>query len=203
MLYARPRAATIRAAGPGMLWGLDRRGFRSVQMFSSNVDLTKLLRRMDILSSLPFNSLQTLMNHMVEQSFGGGEFVFRQVCKQLPTAILFSLPCSLDLNAWRLALQGDEGHSMYVIMSGRAVVTKTQPVSIDSPRRSHEVQEEEMMQLEAEMYFGERALLDNAARAASVQALTPLKCMVIDRGTFERLLGPLQHIIDADRQRRE
>ena len=92
---------------------------------------------------------------------------------------------------------------MYVIMSGRAVVTKTQPVSIDSPRRSHEVQEEEMMQLEAEMYFGERALLDNAARAASVQALTPLKCMVIDRGTFERLLGPLQHIIDADRQRRE
>ena len=78
LLYAKPRAATVCAAGPGMLWGLDRRGFRSVQMFSSGVDLTKLLRKMDILSSLPFNSLQTLMNHMTEQIIGGGECVFRQ-----------------------------------------------------------------------------------------------------------------------------
>ena len=171
LLYAKPRAATVRAAGPGMLWGLDRRGFRSVQMFSSNVDLAKLLRRMDILSSLPFNSLQTLMNHMTEQSFGGGEHIFRQ---------------------------GDEGDSMYVILSGTAVVTKAPATG---PREDEH--DEEMMQLEAEMYFGERALLDNAPRAASVQALTPLKCMKIDRATFERLLGPLQHIIDADRQRRE
>ena len=78
LLYAKPRAATIRASEEGLLWGLDRRGFRSVQMSGSNVDLTKLLRRMDILASLPFNSLQTLMNHMQEHTFGAGEMVFRQ-----------------------------------------------------------------------------------------------------------------------------
>ena len=175
LLYAKPRAATIRAAGPGMLWGLDRRGFRSVQMFSSNVDLTKLLRRMDILSSLPFNSLQTLMNHMVEQTFGAGEQCFGQ---------------------------GDEGDFMYVIMSGTAVVTQTKGV-LRPDDMSEEGEEEEIMQLEAESYFGERALLDNAPRAAAVRAITPLKCVKIDRTTFERLLGPLQHIIDSDRQRRE
>jgi CRP-like cAMP-binding protein len=180
LLYAKPRAATIRASGPGMLWGLDRKGFRSVQMFSSNIDLMKLLRKMDILSSLPFNSLQTLMNHMVEQSFGGGEFVFHE---------------------------GDDGDSMYVILCGTAVVTKAKAAVHSRTQlvdgQDHEEGEEEMMQLEAEMYFGERALLDNAPRAASVQSLTPLKCMKIERATFERLLGPLQQIIDADRQRRE
>ena len=143
-------------------------------MFSSNVDLTKLLKRMEVLSSLPFNSLQTLMNHMVEQNFGGGEYVFRQ---------------------------GDLGDSMYVIMSGTACVTKTR--SPLASEQDADVCEEEVMQLEEEMYFGERALLDNAPRAASVRAITSLKCMAIDRATFERLLGPLQHIIDADRQRRE
>ena len=56
------------------------------------------------------------------------------------------------------------------------------------------------MQLE-ESATGERALLDNTPRAASVKAITKLKCMAIDRATFERLLGPLQTIIDCDRQR--
>ena len=66
-------------------------------MFSSGVDLTKLLRRMDVLSSLPFNSLQTLMNHMTEHNYRGGEYVFRQ---------------------------GEVGNTMYVIMQGSAAVIK-------------------------------------------------------------------------------
>ena len=169
LLYAKPRAATVRASSSGMLWGLDRRGFRSVQMFSSGVDLTKLLRRMEVFKSLPFNSLQTLMNHMKEQNFRGGEYVFQQ---------------------------GDEGDTMYVIMQGSASVIKN-GCEHDSDDKA------ELMQLEEEMYFGERALLDNVPRTASVRAITALKCMVIDRPTFERLLGPLQHIIDSDRQRRE
>ena len=173
LLYAKPRAATIRAASTGKLWGLDRRGFRSVQMFSSGVDLTKILRRMDVLASLPFNQLQTLMNHMVEYNFSGGEYVFHQ---------------------------GDVGNTMFVIVQGNAIVTKA--ISASSSVLDDE-NEEEVMQLDEEMYFGERALIDDMPRAASVRALTSLKCMGIDRTTFERLLGPLQHIIDADRQRRE
>ena len=172
LLYAKPRAASVVASEEGTLWGLDRRGFRSVQMFSTGVDLTKLLRKMDILSSLPFNSLQLLMNAMQEVSYHGGEYVFR---------------C------------GDKGDSMYVIMRGNAIVTKPAALGADEA----EDDEEEIMQLEEHMYFGERALLDNAPRAASVRAITPLQCMCIDRATFEKLLGPLQGIIDADRQRRE
>ena len=173
LLYAKPRAATIRAASTGMLWGLDRRGFRSVQTLSSNVDLTKLLRRMDIFSSLPFQSFQTLMNHMVEQNFRGGEYVFRQ---------------------------GDTGDTMFIITQGSASVLKSMGHDTFG---DDEEEKDEVMQLEEEMYFGERALLDNEPRKASVRAITALKCMAIDRTTFERLLGPLQQIIDVDRQRRE
>ena len=175
LLYAKPRAASVVASEEGTLWGLDRRGFRSVQMFSTGVDLTKLLRKMDILSSLPFNSLQLLMNAMQEVSFHGGEHVFR---------------C------------GDKGDSMYVIMRGNAVVTKPS-AALGADEAAEDDEEEEIMQLEEHSYFGERALLDNAPRAASVRAITPLQCMCVERATFEKLLGPLQAIIDADRQRRE
>lgn len=101
--------------------------------------------------------------------------------------------------------EGDQGDKMYVIMHGTAVVTKARSASSWQARVQEDTEDEgdEIMQLDEEMYFGERALLDNAPRAASVRALRKLQCMAIDRATFERLLGPLQHIIDADRQRRE
>ena len=31
LMYAKPRAATVRCAQAGVLWGLDRAGFRTVQ----------------------------------------------------------------------------------------------------------------------------------------------------------------------------
>ena len=133
LLYAKPRAATIRAASAGMLWGLDRRGFRSVQMFSTSVDLTKLLRRMELLSSLPFNSLQTLMNHMVERRFHSGEHVYRQ---------------------------GALGDTLYVIVQGSALMSR-RASSAGAPSDSDgdgDEGEEETASLEEEMHFGERAL---------------------------------------------
>jgi len=43
--------------------------------------------------------------------------------------------------------------------------------------------------MKAGEYFGERALLTNQKRAANVKAVGLLKVAVIDRATFERLLG--------------
>ena len=60
---------------------------------------------------------------------------------------------------------------MYVILSGTAVVTKTRSSahSLTMTRQGRlegigEDNEEEVMQLEEECYFGERALLDNTPR---------------------------------------
>ena len=57
--------------------------------------------------------------------------------------------------------------------------------------------------LRAGQYFGERALLTNAPRAANVVARGPVKALYINRDAFEEVLGPLQAIIDEDRKWRE
>ena len=50
--------------------------------------------------------------------------------------------------------------------------------------------------LTAGEYFGERALLLGEPRAANVTAVTKTVVMVLDRETFNSLLGPLREVID-------
>ncbi len=44
-------------------------------------------------------------------------------------------------------------------------------------------------------YFGERALLTDAPRAATVTAVADTRCLVMDRAAFVRLMGPLTDIL--------
>jgi len=75
---------------------------------------------------------------------------------------------------------GEKGESMYIIESGEAVATQV------SKKDKKEV---ELNRMKPGEYFGERALLTNQKRAANVKAVGTLKVAVIDRATFERLLG--------------
>jgi hypothetical protein len=45
LMYAKPRNATIMAAEPGVLWALDRLGFRRVQMHAAPIDALRTLRK--------------------------------------------------------------------------------------------------------------------------------------------------------------
>lgn len=64
--------------------------------------------------------------------------------------------------------------------------------------------QEFIMKLGLNSYFGERALLSGDKRAANVLAVsTRVDCYSIGRNEFEEVLGPLQLIIDADRIKRE
>ena len=47
-------------------------------------------------------------------------------------------------------------------------------------------------------YFGELALLYDQPRAATVVAATACVCATLERDAFERLLGPVQHILTRD-----
>jgi CRP-like cAMP-binding protein len=44
-------------------------------------------------------------------------------------------------------------------------------------------------------YFGERALLTDAPRAATVTAVIDTRCLAMDRAAFVRLMGPLTDLL--------
>ena len=93
--------------------------------------------------------------------------------------------------------QGEHSETFYVIMEGKVRCTKK-----EHPDDAAEVAAE-LMTLGEGQYFGERALLQAAPRAANVIASGSLKCLYISKDAFEEVLGSLQGIINDDRANRE
>jgi len=79
--------------------------------------------------------------------------------------------------------EGEEGHEFFIIEKGEVKCTK-EGVAVEVSRR-----------LTTGDYFGERALLTDEARAATVTATADCVCQCLDRATFKRLLGPLDAIM--------
>jgi hypothetical protein len=85
--------------------------------------------------------------------------------------------------------QGEEGNTFYILYDGEVSFT---------------VDGGEVKKLEASLkqrtaeFFGERALLNNDKRAATVKVVSgTAKALALDRDSFDLLLGPLQHILDS------
>lgn len=82
--------------------------------------------------------------------------------------------------------EGDQGDVFYFIEKGEAIATKT----VEAGKAPVEV-----MQYSPGDYFGERALIENAPRAANVIAKTDLSVVSLDRHSFKRLLGPIEELL--------
>ena len=85
--------------------------------------------------------------------------------------------------------QGEEGDAFYIITSGTAEVLRAEDASqLRHPRK--------LADLQAWSSFGERALLKKQARFAGIRASSPvLRCLSVDRGGFERVLGPPEKLL--------
>lgn len=79
--------------------------------------------------------------------------------------------------------EGDKGRKFYILKEGSAKVV---------------IGGEEVGKLETGQYFGEMALLDDEVRKASVISMTNCECFVLDRPTFNRILGSLQSILERE-----
>lgn len=81
--------------------------------------------------------------------------------------------------------QGNEADGMYFIESGMIRVTIQKP----------DGEEEEVGRHSTGKYFGELALIENKPRSANVHAIGKVKVAFLERGSFERLLGPCLDIM--------
>ncbi len=84
--------------------------------------------------------------------------------------------------------QGDPGDLFYIIKDGEAVVYQ-----------KTEQGEKKVNHLFKSDFFGERALLSNEPRTATVEAKTKLVCLTLDRKTFVEVLGPLEDIMNREK----
>jgi serine/threonine protein phosphatase PrpC/CRP-like cAMP-binding protein len=94
--------------------------------------------------------------------------------------------------------QGDVGNTFYVIQEGAVICTIWEEDKETKKKISREV-----LRLKKNQYFGERALLNDAPRAANVISVGRTKLLQVGRREFEEVLGSLQDMIEADRQQRE
>jgi len=80
-----------------------------------------------------------------------------------------------------------------MVMEGEAVASKL----IDGHQK-------EVMKYASGDYFGERALLKNEPRAATVTAKSnPTKVMLLDWKSFNRMLGPIDDILSRNMENYE
>jgi len=92
------------------------------------------------------------------------------------------------------------GDAMYIVSSGECICTKepTKQTKIKYPNKPcHEESGNIIVAtLKKTGVFGERALLTDEARAATVRTIIPTVCLRIDKESFNLLLGPLQDIME-------
>lgn len=165
LMYNCPRAATVKAATEGCLWALDRKTFKHI-LVDSNQKKRRLYE--EFLENVPVLSKLTMPERaMVADCLVSQTFDDGDVVIE----------------------QGEESTSsskFYIIEEGEAVALqipdgKTDPVEVGRMKRKD--------------YFGERALLTDQPRAASVVAVGTLKVVTMDRATFERLLGECRDVM--------
>jgi small-conductance mechanosensitive channel/CRP-like cAMP-binding protein len=109
-----------------------------------------VLRSIPIFRSLPLDAAQRLAPLLKHAMFAPGEFVIRQ---------------------------GDEGDSMYVLITGTA------DVHIESESGVSEY----VATLESGQFFGEMSLLTGEQRTANVIAMTASECLVVDKASLTQL----------------
>ena len=100
----------------------------------------------------------------------------------LPEPMLMDLTRKLQIVHYAagetILRQGDRSDRFYIVTRGEVAVTC----------RGESGQEVELSTLSAGEYFGEIGLLSQAPRTASVRARTAVELLVLDRGTFQKLV---------------
>lgn len=92
-----------------------------------------------------------------------------------------------------VVVQGDVGDKFYIIENGTAIVTQSDANGVVR----------QVGELHKGDYFGELALITDKPRQATVTAKGTLRVAALDKGAFDRLLGPCLHILKRNTENYE
>lgn len=81
--------------------------------------------------------------------------------------------------------QGEMGDKFFILEDGKAKALKTFDDNVTN----------EVLNYSEGDYFGELALMRDEPRAATVKAITDCTFLSLERGSFKRLLGPLENML--------
>jgi CRP-like cAMP-binding protein len=165
LLRNNPRAATVVAATPLELFGLDRDNFLAAVTGSED------LRNSDVRPS-PDTGSEAWTTSALASALG-----LISLFSRIDNAGLHRLAEACEFEMWnpgsRLTVQGSEDRSLFVVLSGTATVL---------------VDDEVVGQVQSGDSFGEIALLHEVPRRATIQAVSPMTTSRLDR---ENLFGAL------------
>lgn len=174
LLYNTPRNATIITTATTVLWAVDRFTFRRVLR---NISADKLKSYEKFLANVPL---------LAPLSFTERSKIAEALDEQTFQEGEVVVKQQKEDSEIRSA------DAMYIVQSGRATVTRT--VGTETY---------EVKKLKAGDAFGERSLLTNEPRSATVAADTALELLRLDRHAFFLLLGPLEDILKQRVERYE
>lgn len=88
----------------------------------------------------------------------------------------------------KVIVEGDRGDLFYIVKDGEAIVYQN---TAQGQRKVNHLFKAD--------FFGERALLSDEPRMATVEAYTKLVCLTLKRDTFTEILGPLEQLMTREK----
>jgi len=176
LLHNCPRTAAAIATTDCELWKIDQKTFRYLMMHStetSDKQVVDMLKTVPLFSGLSSSFFLNLADAMTGKSYKDGELIIRK---------------------------GDVGHTFYVIREGKVAVTEVgRRMSLrgSGPEQGWAGR----VILGNGQTFGERALLTGETRSATVVASGDCDLLCLERNDFERILGPLNDLLEQARWR--
>lgn len=170
LLYNVPRAASVEAFGRCLCWRLDRDTFTQVVKDAAtkrNDEKEQFLQSITLFESMEASERIRIVDALKTETYHKGEVVVRQ---------------------------SEPGDRVYIVEEGTLEARK----AFGSGALVEKLADQKVVKDYARGdYFGELALLKNQPRAASVVVTsTTAKLLWLDRFTFNKMLGPLQHILN-------
>ena len=183
LMYDTPRAATVIACGDCKLWAIKRSDCKSVLQSIQRAEMkgrVRFLRRVRIGAATGS-----------DEPLGLGEFLTDQELARLASVLESEVVGEGEI----IIRQGEPGNHFYIVEEGRVDVHRNEP---SSGRRSSVIlKENKLKHIETGGYFGERALINEEPRAASVVAAARSRLLTLSREDFVKHLGALADLVAA------